>query len=968
MKYLVSLPIHASQYFHQISGKPKDSWFCTSDPEGIQVGSGAGTAWLLSEAWKQSTSKQNFSSWLKKDSRILIHGGGQSRRLPAYGPIGKLLMPIPVFRWERGQKLNQTLLDLQLPILEKLIKAAPPDTHTLLASGDALILSEKAIDKLPDADVITFGIPVDPSLAANHGVFICDRKDPETLCYMLQKPSQQTLRDLAVNNLFFIDIGIWLLSDRAVKTIMKKSGWYPEREMYSNKIPGFYDFYGNFGLGLGSKPTQPDSEISNLTTAIIRITDGEFYHFGTSKEIITSSLALQDKVKDQESIWNRNVKPHPSMFVQNTSLGIPLQPDQKHLWIENSYIRNNWKLNGSHVITGVPKNNWDLEIPRGVCLDMVPVLKDDTAENVYAIRVYGMYDAFRGTIGNPETMWMHEPIGRWFEKRGTEFTDASFSPDCDIQNAPLFPIVTDLESCGRLISWMISGSIDDEMQQLWLHSFRVSAADLLEASDISASAKQREKLRFLGYAALRKNYHRSVFYQVDLDTAAREFAASPDEFPAPLPENEDPLLRMHDCMFLSRCYSYRNANDQQNKENSTRFKYEAFSVLQQSILEPIMKKKVVPVKGVYEDQMVWGRSPVRIDLAGGWTDTPPHSILSGGTVVTISLELNGQPPLQAFIRPSTERKITLRSIDLGAREFVQSYEDLEGYDQPGSPFAIPKAALCLAGFHPDFSSQQWDSLENQLDAFGAGLEISFLAAIPKGSGMGTSSILAGTILGALSDFCSLDWDQTEICNRTLALEQLLTTGGGWQDQYGGILPGVKLFSTRRGFDQTPQVRWLPDMLFTQPEFRDSMLLYYTGITRIAKNLLSEIVQGMFLNAHDRSAVLRDMKIHAKETAEVIQKGNYTALGKKIAKSWELNNLLDSDTNNAGVQQIINEIDDLSIGYKLPGAGGGGYLYILAKDPEAAQLIRKRLSDNPPNNRARFVDMAISQSGMQVSRS
>ena len=132
----------------------------------------------------------------------------------------------------------------------------------------------------------------------------------------------------------------------------------------------------------------------------------------------------------------------------------------------------------------------------------------------------------------------------------------------------------------------------------------------------------------------------------------------------------------------------------------------------------------------------------------------------------------------------------------------------------GSPFAIPKAALCLAGFHPSFSAQYYSDLKSQLEDFGSGIEISFLAAIPKGSGMGTSSNLAATILGGLSDFCNLGWDSFEICNCTLGLEQLLTTGGGWQDQYGGVIPGVKLLETMSGWDQSPRIRWLPDKLFT----------------------------------------------------------------------------------------------------------------------------------------------------------
>ena len=57
-------------------------------------------------------------------------------------------------------------------------------------------------------------------------------------------------------------------------------------------------------------------------------------------------------------------------------------------------------------------------------------------------------------------------------------------------------------------------------------------------------------------------------------------------------------------------------------------------------------------------------------------------------------------------------------------------------------------------------------MDVQLEAFGSGLEITVVAAIPAGSGLGTSSILAATVLGAISDFCGLAWDKNEIGNRT----------------------------------------------------------------------------------------------------------------------------------------------------------------------------------------------------------
>ena len=174
--------------------------------------------------------------------------------------------------------------------------------------------------------------------------------------------------------------------------------------------------------------------------------------------------------------------------------------------------------------------------------------------------------------------------------------------------------------------------------------------------------------------------------------------------------------------------------------------------------------------------------------------------------------------------------------------------------------------------------------------------------------------------------------------------------------------------TERGFDQNPVVRWLPDNLFTQPEYQPCHLLYYTGITRTAKTILAEIVRKMFLNHHDELALLREMKQHALEMYEAIQRNDFRQMGLHLRKNWLQNQALDRGTNPPAVRAITDLIDDLCLGYKLPGAGGGGFLYMVAKDPEAAVRIRQLLQGNRQNANARFVDMSLSRKGLQVSRS
>ena len=462
---------------------------------------------------------------------------------------------------------------------------------------------------------------------------------------------------------------------------------------------------------------------------------------------------------------------------------------------------------------------------------------------------------------------------------------------------------------------------------------------MAERANLRRLFDQRRKYRKENWLALAKNWRHSVFYQLDLADASESFQKEQIPLPEPLGEDAPLMTRIHNAMFLG------------DSEK-------AFALLRQGLCSVGERAEPHPSLCVANDQIVWGRSPVRIDIAGGWTDTPPYCLMEGGNVINFAIELNGQPPLQVYIRPSKERRIVLRSIDLGAMEVVETTEQLTDFMHVGSPFSIPKAALVLAGF----------GSEGMMEAFGAGIELTLLSAIPAGSGLGTSSILASTVLGALNDFCGLGWDKNEIGRRTLMLEQMLTTGGGWQDQFGGVLGGVKLLQTGRGFDQSPQVRWLPNDLWTQPEYRACHLLYYTGMTRTAKNILAEIVRRMFLNHHDELNMLREMKAHTMEMYEAIQRNDFQQMGQLVRKTWLQNQALDSGTNPPQVAALTRLIDDLCLGYKLPGAGGGGYLYMIAKDPEAAARIKQILGQNALNANARFVEMSLSTTGLQISRS
>jgi hypothetical protein len=374
MKKLLSLPPNLVDCFHDVTGLSREEYFCTCDPIGHRLGSGGGTTWLLQQA----------RDWLNGERCIVLHAGGQSKRLPSYAVSGKVLTPIPVFRWERGQRLSQTLLDLQLPLYERMMEQAPKRLTTMIVSGDVYIRAAERIGEIPDADVVCYGLWLDASIAKNHGVFVSDRRTPNVLKQMLEKPSPERLSDLLKNHFYLTDIGIWMLSDKAVRLLEKRS------VVADGSAIGLkeYDLYSEFGCALGTNPTIDDQELKELSVAIVPLPGGEFYHFGTSREMISSTLAIQNIVNDQRDIMHNDRKPHPSIFTQNAVVHYQFTEQNYNVWVENSFVGPRWKLTHDNVVTGVPENDWEVTLEPGECIDVVPVGEKD-----YEIRRYRIDEA-----------------------------------------------------------------------------------------------------------------------------------------------------------------------------------------------------------------------------------------------------------------------------------------------------------------------------------------------------------------------------------------------------------------------------------------------------------------------------------------------------------------------------------------------------------------------------------------------
>ncbi len=239
--------------------------------------------------------------------------------------------------------------------------------------------------------------------------------------------------------------------------------------------------------------------------------------------------------------------------------------------------------------------------------------------------------------------------------------------------------------------------------------FEEAADDLMIKANLKRLFTQRESLRQQNLPQLAANWRKSVFYQLDLKDVAAKYAAAQLPLPDALPDDAPSGLRMQDAMFRSEALRTTD------RATADHYSAEAFGRLRDGMTEEVRQQTCLPRRTTFADQIVWARSAVRIDLAGGWTDTPPYSLMNGGNVVNIAIEMNGQQPLQVYVRPCPEPLIRCRSIDLGAAVTIETFEALRTYDAVGDPFSIPKAALALCGFLPEFCSETYPTLRHQLE-------------------------------------------------------------------------------------------------------------------------------------------------------------------------------------------------------------------------------------------------------------
>jgi len=213
-------------------------------------------------------------------------------------------------------------------------------------------------------------------------------------------------------------------------------------------------------------------------------------------------------------------------------------------------------------------------------------------------------------------------------------------------------------------------------------------------------------------------------------------------------------------------------------------------------------------------------------------------------------------------------------------------------------------------------------------------------SIPKGSGLGGSSLLiAGllvTILAYYQGKQNVLEDLDQIVNDVLLVEQMMGSGGGWQDQIGGIFKGIKIIRTYPDKPCKFEIKYLNEI----KELNDRSLIIDTKISRRAFFILNSIRQKHIEKDKQTIKVLRNIKNNAIVGFKFLEESNISDMAKLMDESWQMVNSIETNSSIEMIDKIRQMCSKDISGLKIGGAGGGGFILVIFKDFEKRNYWEK----------------------------
>ena len=428
-------------------------------------------------------SEQAAVDILRRLRVLIVHAGGDSQRLPAYGPCGKIFVPVP---GQTHTGLPATLFDLLVPEFLNLPTGAPGRGQIVVASGDALVRFDASNVRLDRPGMTVLGSNAQPAEASRHGVYCLGAGESITL--YLQKPTVEEQKAAGAINAAgkaALDLGVMSLDAEAAAVLLDcfdLAGEARERILRHG-----LDLYREICCAMGSEATLASyirsahgsgstwseemlAEVYPALRAIpfhVQLVPGcSFLHFGSTRQLVESGRALVEQAQGTLAINN------------SMAGGAAITGDDS--WVEGCRLRAPLELAGWNVVVGVDADQ-PLRLPREACLDVLRG-RDRRGGAVWFVRCYGIKDQFKDSISQG-ARFCGRPLLEWISAVGIAAEEVWTGQERSLWNARVFPAEQAAGGFRRWLWMYAPETASEEEKRAFISAERYSAAEIALLAD-----------------------------------------------------------------------------------------------------------------------------------------------------------------------------------------------------------------------------------------------------------------------------------------------------------------------------------------------------------------------------------------------------------------------------------------------------------------------------------------------------
>lgn len=334
------------------------------------------------------------------------------------------------------------------------------------------------------------------------------------------------------------------------------------------------------------------------------------------------------------------------------------------------------------------------------------------------------------------------------------------------------------------------------------------------------------------------------------------------------------------------------------------------------------------------------KAPLRLGLAGGGTDVSPYSDLYGGAILNATISLYAY----TTITPTNDGYIVFEIPDCGLSETFPSSEHIE----PEGPFILHKGV--------------YNRIVRDFTHSPLSFRIATHVDAPAGSGLGTSSTLVVSLLGAFAEWLQLPLGEYDIARLAYEIERIdLKMAGGKQDQYAATFGGFNFMEFYA--EDKVIVNPLRIRQHLQDELAHNLLLFYTQTSRQSTKIIESQARNVIEKKTDSIEAMHKLKEQAIRMKEAILKGELDKMGEILHFGWVYKKKMTQGITNAMLDDIYETaLAAGATGGKVSGAGGGGFMSFYCPGIKRYQVERALTKFNGQAKRYEFT-----QEGLQTWR-